>query len=96
MHDALYDHILCGLKKPFLKKHKMKRVFGMPVKSSCVIYEIDNVDLLVKDLKKLKMWWTVHAGASLDWKLRSISIDDSKLLDVTSAAIMNNFFSQRV
>jgi hypothetical protein len=95
MLDALFDHVLCGLQRPDLKKTKMKRIFGMPVKSCWAVYEIDNIDLLVKNLKKIKVWWTHHAGASIEWRVRSIDKTDVKLLDVTSAAIVQDYFDKR-
>ena len=67
----------------------------MPVKSCWAVYEIDNIDLLVKNLKKVKVWWTHYAGASLEWRVRSIDKTDIKLLDVTSAAIVQDYFDKR-
>ena len=93
MLDALFDHVLCGMPRPTLKKRRMKRVFGMPAKSCWAIYEIDNVEQLVKSLRRLKMWWSNNAGASLDWRPRSINRLEVKLdgLDVTSASIVQEF-----
>ena len=90
MLDALFEHILCGMPRPKVTKTKMKRAFGMPPKSCWAVYEVENVDLLVKKLKRLKTWWTVHADANLNWRARSISILDLKF-DVTSASIVQDF-----
>jgi hypothetical protein len=93
MLDALFDHILCGVSKPETKKTKMKRVFGMPPKSCWAIYEIADLEALVKNLKKVKLWWTHNAGASLDWRTRSMEISEFKNLDITSATLVQQFKS---
>ena len=72
----------------------MKRVFGMPAKSCWNVYEIDDVDDLVKNLKKIKLWWTRHANAKNNWHFRSIDLKQSQSLDVTSATIVEEFVSK--
>jgi hypothetical protein len=90
LHDSLFNHILCGLSRPSCVKKKMKRTFGMPTKSSWSVYEIESVESLVKDIKRIQTWWTIYAAGQCPFKLKSLRLDDEHF-DITSAIAVKHY-----
>ena len=90
LHDSLFSHILCGLNRPPFVKKKMKRTFGMPIKSSWSVYEIESVETLLKDVKRVQSWWSLNGKAEIPFSIKSLKLNHEHF-DVTSAIAVKQY-----